>query len=100
MQGHRSHVSDSDVVRVCRYIVFEQHRKTKGLEEAARVNWEVRCKHLQVLVTNLLQWLENRKEAVMYLASLEVKTAMDAPKPDIIARILKEIGALRRCWRR
>ena len=56
-------------------------------------------------MTNLLQkhseWLENRKEAVMhdahrnktvYLASLEVKTAMDAAEPGIIARILKETG--------
>ena len=32
------------------------------------------------------------RNKTVYLASLEVKTAMDAAEPGIIARILKETG--------
>ena len=61
----------------------------------------ISCKHLQVMMTNLLQkhweWQEERNPMLkhgsavrptMYLASLDIKTAFDEAKPKHVAQIM------------
>ena len=75
----------------------------------------VNCEHMQGLLTNLLQkyleWQENRRKDLepdkfkcktMYIASLDVKTALDVAKPLVVSKILSLIGTHMwpLCWQR
>ena len=64
----------------------------------------VYCKHMQALLTNVLQrhwvWVEDRREAwvlgtiwyrTAYVASLHVKTAFDVAKPSAVSHMMTSI---------
>ena len=72
----------------------------------------VNCEHMQGLLTNLLQkhweWQENRRKDLehgkfkyktVYMASLDVKTAIDVAKPSVVSKILSLIGTHGSCGR-
>ena len=104
LQGHRVDIGDFEVVCDLNNSSLGKSERTRRLAAPAR-GWcgvdGLRCQHLQVLMTQLLQrhwewqedkrtnvWHGSEKKPAMYIVSMDIKTAVDVARSKRTAQIM------------